>query len=281
MPIDQTTIAQRMRALGYITALIGKWHLGNQDKMLPTERGFQDYFGFLGGAHPYFPGKGKEILRGTKAIDEKEYLTDALGREAVAFIDKNANDPFMLYLAFNAVHTPMQATDKYLNRFPNIQDKQRKTYAAMLSAMDDAIGQVLAKLREKGLEENTLIFFFSDNGGPTMKGTTINGSNNIAAPRARSGRSLEGGVRVPFVLSVESAPTARPGKAYDHPVIAARRAADRAHRGRKRTQRGMEARWRELAIPGRNEQGRAHEMLYWRPRRSACRTQRRLEDGPL
>src|SRR5207302_1319551 len=82
--------------------------------------------------------------------------------------DKHASEPFFLYLAFNAVHTPMQATEKYLDRFPSVKDKQRQTYAAMLSAMDDAIGRVLAKLREKGLEDDTLIFFFSDNGGPTM-----------------------------------------------------------------------------------------------------------------
>jgi len=217
MPIDQTTIAQRFRALGYITALIGKWHLGSEEKMLPTERGFQEYFGFLGGAHPYFPGKGKDIFRGAKVIDEKEYLTDAISREAVSFIDKHASDPFMLYLAFNAVHTPMQATDKYLNRFPNIQDKQRKTYAAMLSAMDDAIGQVLAKLREKGLEDDTLIFFFSDNGGPTMIGTTINGSINFPL-RGSKRQLLEGGVRVPFVLQWKARLPG--GKTYDQPIIA-------------------------------------------------------------
>jgi arylsulfatase A-like enzyme len=216
LPLDQTTIAQRLRALGYITALIGKWHLGADAKMLPTERGFQEYFGFLGGAHPYFPGKGKDILRGTKPIVEEEYLTDAMGREAVSFIDKHASDPFFLYLAFNAVHTPMQATDKYLKRFPNIMDKERKTYAAMMSAMDDAIGLVLAKLRDKGLEEDTLIFFFSDNGGPTMIGTTINGSINFPL-RGSKRQLLEGGIRVPFVMQWKGRLPA--GKVYDHPII--------------------------------------------------------------
>jgi arylsulfatase A-like enzyme len=216
MPVNQTTIAQRLHALGYVTALIGKWHLGNEAKMHPTERGFQDYFGFLGGAHPYFPGKGKEILRGTKALEEKEYLTDALGREAVSFIDQHADDPFFLYLAFNAVHTPMEATQKYLDRFPNLPKSQRKTYAAMMSAMDDAIGRVLAKLREKGLEEDTLIFFFSDNGGPTMIGTTINASINFPL-RGSKRQLLEGGVRVPFVVQWKGRLPA--GRAFDFPII--------------------------------------------------------------
>jgi arylsulfatase A-like enzyme len=216
MPVDQVTMAQRLRVLGYITALIGKWHLGTDAKMLPTDRGFQEYFGFLGGAHPYFPGKGKDIFRGTKPIDEKEYLTDAIAREAVDFIDRQKEDPFFLYLAFNAVHTPMQATDKYLNRFPKIEDKQRKTYAAMLSAMDDAVGRVLAKLREKGMEEDTLIFFFSDNGGPTMQGTTINGSINFPL-RGSKRQLLEGGVRVPFILQWKGR---LPAGVYDHPIIA-------------------------------------------------------------
>src|SRR6185369_3708214 len=101
MPVDQVTIAQRLRMRGYVTALIGKWHLGSASAMHPTERGFQNYFGFLDGAHPYFPGKGKDILRGTKVVVEKEYLTDALGREAVSFIDEHARAPFFLYLAFN------------------------------------------------------------------------------------------------------------------------------------------------------------------------------------
>jgi arylsulfatase A-like enzyme len=216
LPIDQFTIAQRMKALGYITALIGKWHLGNDVKMHPNDRGFDEYFGFLGGAHPYFPGKGKEILRDKKAVDEKEYLTDALGREACAFIDRNAKEPFFLYLAFNAVHTPMQATDKYLNRFPNLPQGQRKTYCAMMSAMDDAIGQVLAKLREKGLEDDTLVIFFSDNGGPTMVGTTINGSINFPL-RGSKRQLLEGGIRVPFCLQWKGKLPA--GKTYDHPII--------------------------------------------------------------
>ncbi len=216
LPTTEVTLANLMRQLGYATGLVGKWHLGGQPKMHPTERGFQEFFGFLGGAHPYFAGKGVPIQRGTREVEEKEYLTDALAREAVDFIDRHDREPFFLYLAFNAVHTPMQATDKYLERFPNIKDKQRRTYAAMLSAMDDAIGKVMAKLREKGLEDDTLIFFFSDNGGPTMIGTTINGSRNFPL-RGSKRQLLEGGVRVPFVLQWKARLPG--GKTYDQPII--------------------------------------------------------------
>jgi arylsulfatase A-like enzyme len=217
LPVDQVTLADRFRALGYVTGLVGKWHLGSVPALRPTQRGFQETFGFLGGAHAYFADKAKDILRGDQVVHETEYLTDALAREAVSFIDRNAQKPFFLYLAFNAVHTPMQATDKYLERFAGIQDKQRRTYAAMTSAMDDAIGRVLTKLREANLEEDTLVFFFSDNGGPTMIGTTINGSRNFPL-RGSKRQLLEGGVRVPFVAMWKGRLPA--GTTFDQPIIA-------------------------------------------------------------
>jgi arylsulfatase A-like enzyme len=262
LPVAQVTFAQRLRALGYATALIGKWHLGGTAEMHPTARGFQDYFGFLGGAHPYFPGKGKDILRGTRPVEEKEYLTDALGREASAFIDQHAHEPFFLYLAFNAVHTPMQATDKYLDRFPNIKDKQRRTYAAMLSAMDDAIGKVLAKLRDKGLEEDTLIFFFSDNGGPTMIGTTINGSINYPL-RGSKRQLLEGGVRVPFVIQWKGRLPA--GKDYDRPIIALDvLPTSLAAAGGEIRRDGKLDGVNLLPFLEGKDAGAPHEMLFWR-----------------
>jgi arylsulfatase A-like enzyme len=215
MPTQEVTLAQRLRDLGYVTGLVGKWHLGASPKMVPTARGFQEFFGFLAGAHSYMDGTG--IQRGKMPAPEKEYLTEALAREATGFIDKHAHEPFFLYLAFNAVHTPMEATDKYLKRFPDIQDKMRRTYAAMLSAMDDAIGQVTAKLRAKGIEEDTLIFFFSDNGGPTMVGTTINASRNFPL-RGSKRQTLEGGIRVPFLVSWKGRLPA--GTVYEQPIIA-------------------------------------------------------------
>jgi arylsulfatase A-like enzyme len=218
LPVTETTIADRLKAAGYVTGLVGKWHLGGDAKFHPQKRGFDEFFGFLGGAHSYFPAKGKaeSILRGTASAKETEYLTDAFGREAVAFIDKHKSKPFFLYLAFNAVHTPMHATDERLKKFASIEDTQRRTYAAMMFAMDEAIGKVMDKLRNEKLEENTLVCFISDNGGPTMQGTTINGSVNTPF-RGSKRTTLEGGVRVPFFVVWKGKVPA--GKTYDKLVI--------------------------------------------------------------
>ncbi len=198
LPLTEKTIADRLKAAGYATGLVGKWHLGNLPEMQPLKRGFDEFFGFLGGAHSYFASAG--ILRGTEQVKEMDYTTDAFGREACAFVEKDKGKPWFLYLAFNAVHTPMHATDDRLAKFPNVADKQRRTYAAMMIAMDDAIGKVRAKLAETGQNENTLITFISDNGGPAMQGVTVNGSVNLPL-RGSKRTTLEGGVRVPFIVS--------------------------------------------------------------------------------
>jgi arylsulfatase A-like enzyme len=217
LPLTETTMADRLKAAGYATGWVGKWHLGNAEKFRPQKRGFDETFGFLGGAHPYFPMmNAAPIFRDNKQVEEKEYLTDAFAREAVAFIDRHKKEPFFLYLAFNAVHTPMHATEDRLKKFDDIQDKQRHTYAAMTLGLEEACGQVMAKLRAEKLEENTLIFFFSDNGGPTMKGTTINASSN-APLRGSKRTTLEGGIRVPFVIAWKGKIPA--GKVYEDMVI--------------------------------------------------------------
>jgi arylsulfatase A-like enzyme len=217
LPLSEVTIADRLKKAGYRTALVGKWHLGGADAFHPMKRGFDEFFGFLGGAHSYFPGKGAPILRGYQPVEEKEYLTDAIARESIAFLDRQAQDkPFFLYVAFNAVHTPMEADGERLEKFAHIADKKRQTYAAMMSAMDDAIGKVLAKLSEKKLDENTLVFFISDNGGPTMRTTTTNASINKPL-RGSKRTTLEGGVRVPFLVRWTGKIPA--GKVYSQPVI--------------------------------------------------------------
>lgn len=215
LPLTETTLAERMKTLGYATWMVGKWHLGFQPEMNPTKRGFDDFFGFLGGGHSYFPSQGRKgsgILRGTGPVQETEYLTDAFAREAVVFIERHRTDPFFLYLPFNAVHEPLAAPEKYLSRFTNITDTKRRTFAAVLSAMDDSVGSVLRKLREAKLEENTLIFFISDNGGPTAQTS----SSNVPL-RGYKAEVLEGGVRIPFMVQWMGHLPA--GKVYDNPVI--------------------------------------------------------------
>jgi arylsulfatase A-like enzyme len=202
LPLQETTMADRLKAVGYRTALFGKWHLGSSPSLHPMERGFDEFYGFLGGDHSYLdvmPASDDPILDGRKPAAHVDYLTDELTDRAVHFIERERSQPFFLYLAFNAVHTPMHATDKYLARFTHIANEQRRTYAAMLSAMDDGVGRTMAALRAAGLEENTLIFFFSDNGGPTMPTTTVNGSSN-APLRGSKRQTWEGGIRVPFVI---------------------------------------------------------------------------------
>ncbi len=181
--------------------------------MHPMARGFDEFYGFLGGQHSYVDRKG--VFRGKQQIDSLDYTTEAFAREAVAFIDKNKDQRWMLLLTFNAVHTPMEATSKYLDRFKHITDEKRRTYCAMMSAMDDAIGEVMGKLKTTNQLNKTLVAFISDNGGPTMVGTTTNGSSN-APLRGSKRTTLEGGIRVPFVISW-------PGKikpaTYEQPVI--------------------------------------------------------------
>jgi arylsulfatase A-like enzyme len=215
LPLTEVTLADRLKAAGYKTGVVVKWHLGNTEKFHPMSRGFEEYFGFLGGAHPYFPGAGGEginaILRGREPIDEKVYLTDAFSREATAFIDRHVKDEWFLYLTFNAVHTPMHAADKYLARFKDVQPEGRRTYCAMMSAMDDAIGAVLKKLDENKLTENTLIFFVSDNGGPP-----VNSSSN-GVLRGNKAQTWEGGIRVPYLVQWKGRIPA--GRTFDNPVI--------------------------------------------------------------
>jgi arylsulfatase A-like enzyme len=216
LPLTETTFADRMKAAGYKTGIVGKWHLGHtDDKFHPLNRGFDEFFGFLGGSHSYLrSGTGHTaIFRGKQEIQEKEYLTDAFAREGVAFIEKHKAEPFFLYWSFNAVHGPMEATEKYLARFPGIPDKKRRTYAAMQAALDDGIGRGLAKLKEAGIEDDTLIFFTSDNGGPEAVNASDNGPFNGV-----KGTTWEGGVRVPFLVQWKGKLPAE--KVYDQPVIA-------------------------------------------------------------
>lgn len=144
LPVTERTLADHLKEAGYRTALIGKWHLGTAPQFFPTRRGFDEFFGFLGGNHSYVSPTPQfhPIYDGERIVQSISYLTDTLAARAVEFIGRNRARPFFLYLAFNAVHEPLQAPDRYVARFPGIADQTRRTYAAMLSAMDDGIGQI-------------------------------------------------------------------------------------------------------------------------------------------
>jgi arylsulfatase A-like enzyme len=218
LPLSEQTLADRLQAAGYATGMVGKWHLGNAEKFHPLSRGFQEFYGFLGGARSYFPlgprsGAGVQMIRGREPVQNEEpYTTETFAKEANAFIDRHAKEPWFLYLTFNAVHTPMHATEKYLSRFAEVQDPKRRTYCAMMSAMDDAIGEVLKKIDETGATQNTLVMFVSDNGGPTA----ANGANNLPL-RGFKAQTWEGGIRVPYLVQWPGKLPA--GKVYDEPVI--------------------------------------------------------------
>ena len=256
---SQQTLADRLRGAGYVTGLVGKWHLGSTPEMRPQRRGFDEFFGFLGGAHSFFEPQG--ILRGDEEVKEIDYTTDAFGREAVSFVERHRERPWFLYLSFNAVHTPMHATDAGLAKFAGIEDKQRRTYAAMMSAMDDAIGAVRAKLAETGQAEKTMIVFLSDNGGPTMQGVTVNGSRNEPL-RGSKRTTLEGGIRVPMVVTWPG--KLKPG-VFEQPVIqldlhATALAAAGVERRAEWNLDGVDL----LPYLGGDRTGPPHESLYWR-----------------
>ena len=168
------------------------------------------YTTHMGYAEPDYDANNP-IVRGGQPVEETEYLTDALTREAVDFIDRHDDKPFFLYLAYNAVHSPLQGADTYMKKFSHIKDIHRRIFAAMLANMDDSVGNVMAQLQKSGLEENTIVFFLSDNGGPTKELT----SSNLPL-RGQKGQMYEGAIRVPFMVQWKG--TIPSGQVYDKPV---------------------------------------------------------------
>lgn len=215
--VNETMISKVLQNAGYHTGLIGKWHLGESAKFHPNNRGFDDFFGFLTGGHTYHPKEFKAkyaaaIAAGSKPwhylnplenngkeVEVDEYLTDELSHQGASFIQDagKTEAPFFLFLSYNAPHTPLEAKEEDMAKLAsitptNITDEKRRTYAAMVYAMDRGIGEVVDALNESGQHDNTLIIFLSDNGGRTDQGA----SN--APLRGRKGDTWEGGYRVPM-----------------------------------------------------------------------------------
>jgi len=229
LPLSEQTLPDVLNNVDYKTKAIGKWHLGAHESLVPERRGFDEFFGFLIGGHRYFPedltlndlsearrqmdGYITRIYDNGKRIDTKKYLTEELSDNAVKFIEDNSSDPFFLYLSYNAPHTPLQATAMDLERNSHIEVEKRRTYAAMVSSMDDGIGLILDKLEEKKITDNTIVIFFSDNGGVEWYNFSDNG-----ILRGIKGDFYEGGIRVPFTMQWPS--KIKPGTIYDKPIIA-------------------------------------------------------------
>lgn len=207
----EKTLADALRPYGYHSGIIGKWHLGANDNFHPLNRGFDEFYGHLGGGHRYLPEEltikntldchnepdsyRSWILRGFEPVRTERYLTEEFTREALDFVRRQKENPFFLFLSYNAPHAPLQAPAEEVAKFAHIKNEKRRTYAAMLTVVDRGIGQVLDLLDELKLADDTIVFFLSDNGGPM----SANGSSN-GVLRGSKGDVFDGGFHVPFAV---------------------------------------------------------------------------------
>ncbi|WP_220763752.1 sulfatase-like hydrolase/transferase [Flavobacterium sp. UMI-01] len=218
LPLNIKTIADYLNPLGYKSIVLGKWHLGNADRYHPLKRGFDEFYGFRGGARSFWPLTENEAKQrpedrleqgfGNYAEPQK-YITDDFADKACEFMERNKKNPFFMYVSFNAVHSPLHTTEEDMAKIKHLTGK-RKQLAAMTLALDRACGQILDKLKKLGLEKNTLIVFGNDNGGPDVTETS-----NYPLSGCKS-TLLEGGIRVPFIMKLPS--VIKAGTTYDKSI---------------------------------------------------------------
>lgn len=201
---DVRMLPEFLKKAGYATGLFGKWHLGYDADNVPNARGFDEFVGFPGGAHPYRWSKNSKVEHNGKPLKTDKHFTDLFADEAIRFIEEKKDQPFFCYLAFNAVHGPLRserrdadsARQDWLMKYEDAGVEQpRRDYNAVMSHADDRVGDVLATLEELGLAENTLVIYLSDNGGITHTYPSNNGPL-----RGGKGEAWEGGIRVPAVM---------------------------------------------------------------------------------
>ena len=259
--ITEKTLAEVLHNEGYATAAIGKWHLGAHENFHPLNRGFDYFFGFLGGSRSYWDTEEidvRKMYRNKVLVPFKGYLTDILANDAVSYIDSTKDRPFFMYLSFSAVHEPVEAKPELLAKFNHISDIGRRKLAAMTYSLDEAIGRVMNELEAKGLIDNTIVFFLSDNGGPTAQNFSNNGILS-----GTKGSKKEGGIRVPFLMQWKG--MLPENKVYTNPVISLdifKTVVETVHAKTDNLKKldGVNL------IPYINGQieGKPHQTLYWR-----------------
>lgn len=290
LPVSEKTFATRLKSAGYKTAIIGKWHLGASYPFHPNNRGFDYFYGFLSGGHTYWPhnvttyrplyvkkdrphysaneGGYWPLQRNNNTAEFNEYLTTALSKDAAKFISQ-AEEPFCLYLAYNAPHAPLEAPKELIDKYSHITHKQRRVYAAMVDAMDQGIGMVVDALKASGKFDDTLIFFISDNGGivnksraESQKRGNQNDWGDNTPYRGGKGSMFEGGHNVPFIAHWPKGITK--GKKYDLPVSALDIAATLVELGNGDTSGKPLEGVNVIPYVEGKVKGAPHEALFWR-----------------